>query len=136
MDVTRRQANILAERAFEFTTDNSGIAAQMLVATPATIAAPATDDRVDDDVLSRLQPCHVRCHRRDRAGRFVPEYNGITDAGMAAPIQIEIGMANRGGGDAHDHLTRFGAWNRALAHDEFSGLFENCRLHWIAPYRS
>ena len=36
MEVTRRQANILAERAFEFTTNNSGIAAQMFVPAPAT----------------------------------------------------------------------------------------------------
>src|ERR1700693_3074662 len=108
----------------------------MFVASPATIAAPATDNRVDDDVLTRLQPSHVRSHRRDRTGCFVPEHNGIPNAGMMAQIHIEISVTNRGGGDAHDHFARFGARNRALAHDEFSGLLENCCLHWITPYRT
>src|ERR1035437_10784741 len=108
----------------------------MFVASQATIAAPATDHRVDDDVLTRLQPAHVRSHRRDRTGRFVSEHNGIPNAGMMAQIHIEIGGTNRGGGEAHDHFARFDARNGAVGHGEPSGLFENCYLHWIAPYRT
>jgi hypothetical protein len=107
----------------------------MFIASPATIAAPATDNRVDDDILTRLQPSHVRSHRRDRTGRFVPEHNGIPNAGMMAQIHIEIGVTNRGGGDAHDHLARFGSRNGAVGHGEPSGLFENCYLHCTAPHR-
>jgi hypothetical protein len=55
---------------------------------------------------------------------------------MMAQIHIEIGVTNRGGGDAHDHFARFGARNGAVGHGEPSGLFENCYLHWIAPYRT
>jgi len=51
MDVLRRQLDVLAERAFDLAPEEARNAAKVAGSAHARVAAPAGDDRIDDDVL-------------------------------------------------------------------------------------
>jgi hypothetical protein len=67
----------------------------------------AARDEHHDDVIARREILDSRPEPLDDTGGFVPEHH----RGRTRPVAVddrEIGMAQPGGGDAHEHL----AWSR------------------------
>src|SRR3974377_1069104 len=106
MQVAGGDADKLIKGARELAPDNAGVSTKVLVTAPAAIAATATHHWIDDDVLTFLQTLHIRARARDGAGRLVPKHERIMHARVVAQEHGEIGVTNRGSGNADDHVAR------------------------------
>src|SRR5262249_39829894 len=110
----RRQLDVLRERPLDLAAEEARVAAQVPGAARALVALPADHDRVDDDVVARLQAGHALADIVDDAGRLVAHHHRVAHPGMVADVDREIGVADRRRGGLHDHLARPGSGLGAL----------------------
>src|SRR5439155_6119395 len=105
--------------------------AQVLVAADTGVAEAARDDRIDRDSRADRDPC-VRSDRVDDARRLVTEHDRIPDTRVTAGVDREVGVTDRGGGDADERFTSSGRRHRPIRDLELARLDQDSGARqWI-----
>jgi len=127
VDEARREPRVLDQGAVQLAAHQARPAAQILLAPGAAVAGAAGDDRIDHHALADRDPGHVRPYRVHDAGGLVTHHHRVTDARVAPGVDLEVGVADRGGGDAHDHLAGARDWLRPRPEPQAPRGLQYCR---------
>ena len=101
----------LGEAAVDRDPREQVVRAVHVVAGAAGAAQAAGDQRVDDHGVADLDVGDGRADLVDPAGVLVAEHVGQLDAGLLGPLallDVQVGAAQPGAADAHDHVVRPG----------------------------
>src|SRR5262249_15525332 len=96
------------------------------------IAAPAPDERIDDDPRANGD-AGVRPDGLHDAGGLVTEHDRVSNTGVLPGIDREIGVTDRGRRDAHERLSGRRRARRLLHESEASRRLENGRAGGRLP---
>ncbi len=125
MNVASGNTNILTEGTFKLASNDSGIAAKMLIAAQATIALAATHHGIDDHALTFLQ-LNAGADGRDRSSRFMSKNDRVAQSGVVAQEHAEVAVAHRRSGYSDHHFISFGGRNWPIQKRKLSRLLQNC----------
>ncbi len=81
-------------------------ATQVGLAREAEFALAALGGIQRDHMIARLQAGHARPDRFDNPGAFMPQHRRKQPLRVFAGERVSIGVADAGGDDTHQHLTR------------------------------
>src|SRR6266542_41366 len=126
MQIALREDEVLGQGAVQLAAEQPGSPAEILVAPHAAVAGPAGDDRVDHDPRPDGD-AGVRAHGLDDTGGLVAQHHRVVDAGMAAGVDREVRVADRGGGDANNRLAAAGHRPGSRRDLEAAGRFQDGR---------
>src|SRR5215831_13846776 len=92
--VARGELHELRQRPLDLAAEQARVTAQVARPTRALVALPAGDDRVDDDVLARLQAVDALAHCIEDPRRLVTHHHRIAHARVLADVDRQVGVAH------------------------------------------
>ena len=99
-----------------------------MAAAQAGLAVPARRDRTGDDPLALAVALHGRAELLDHADRLVAD-GQPSGHRILALEDVDVGAADRGGGDADERIERTDIRDRLLVEDDAAGLDEDGDFH-------